>query len=157
MQGMNLRRLLIGAPLATNQLIHQRLNRVKALAVFSSDALSSSAYATEAIPLDVVQSPYHEIGRPLLDYLHDYDLKCDSSIPTIVVLPEFVVSKWWERLLHNGTSITIREALYHDQIERGKGRLVINVPYRIGDALYEPEMVGTLPEVAPVRVDATTE
>ncbi len=45
----DLRRLLIGSPFATSQAIHERLSKVKALAVFSSDALSSSAYATEEI------------------------------------------------------------------------------------------------------------
>jgi amino acid transporter len=44
-----LRRLIIGAPLRTTQEIHERLTKVKALAVFSSDALSSVAYATEEI------------------------------------------------------------------------------------------------------------
>jgi amino acid transporter len=43
------RRVLIGAPLATSQLAHERLPKTKALAVFASDALSSSAYATEEI------------------------------------------------------------------------------------------------------------
>src|SRR3990170_3737234 len=43
------KRLLLGAPLASAQIAHQRLTKVKALAVFSSDALSSSAYATEEI------------------------------------------------------------------------------------------------------------
>ncbi len=91
--------------------------------------------------IDVVESPYREVGKPLIDYLHDIDKKSVVKIPTMVVLPEFVVSKWWQRYLHNGTSVTIREALYHDQIARGKGRPVINVPYRIGDTLYQPDMV----------------
>ncbi len=43
------RRVLIGSPFATSQAIHERLTKVKALAVFASDALSSSAYATEEI------------------------------------------------------------------------------------------------------------
>lgn len=96
----------------------------------------------EAVPLDVISSPFREVGRPLLKYLHDVDVQSEYCVPTMVVLPEFVVSKWWQRLLHNGTSVTIRDALYHDQIERGRGRPVINVPYRIGDELYQPEMVG---------------
>ncbi len=91
--------------------------------------------------IDVVPSPYREVGKPLIDYLHKVDEKSTIKIPTMVVLPEFVVSKWWQRYLHNGTSIAIREALYHDQIARGKGRPIISVPYRIGDALYQPEMV----------------
>jgi hypothetical protein len=73
--------------------------------------------------------------------LHKVDEKSTIKIPTMVVLPEFVVSKWWHRFLHNGTSVAIREALYHDQIARGKGRPIISVPYRIGDTLYQPEMV----------------
>jgi amino acid transporter len=43
------RRVLIGRPLATDQEIDERLSKKKALAIFSSDAISSSAYATEEI------------------------------------------------------------------------------------------------------------
>ena len=42
-----LKRVLIGQPLPTSQAIHERLTKLKALAVLSSDALSSVAYATE--------------------------------------------------------------------------------------------------------------
>jgi len=44
-----LRRILIGKPIATEHEHEERLTKVKALAVFSSDALSSVAYATEEI------------------------------------------------------------------------------------------------------------
>ncbi len=44
-----LKRLLVGRPLTTDQLAHERLSKSIALAVFASDALSSVAYATEAI------------------------------------------------------------------------------------------------------------
>ncbi|HWQ29063.1 MAG TPA: APC family permease, partial [Dehalococcoidia bacterium] len=44
-----IRRILIGEPLATAELPHERLSKLKALAVYSSDNLSSSAYATEEI------------------------------------------------------------------------------------------------------------
>ncbi|MGD9712477.1 MAG: APC family permease [Thermomicrobiales bacterium] len=43
------KRVVIGAPLATAQAAHERLTNAKALAVLSSDALSSVAYATEEI------------------------------------------------------------------------------------------------------------
>ena len=42
---------LVGAPLASAELAHERLTKVKALAVLSSDALSSSAYAIDEILL----------------------------------------------------------------------------------------------------------
>jgi amino acid transporter len=48
------KRLLVGIPLATAQLPYERLTKVKALAIFSSDAISSSAYATEATLLILV-------------------------------------------------------------------------------------------------------
>jgi amino acid transporter len=43
----DLKRVVIGSPFATSQAIHERLSKVKALAVLGSDPLSSSAYATE--------------------------------------------------------------------------------------------------------------
>jgi amino acid transporter len=48
------RHLVLGAPLPTAEEAHQRLTKVKALAVYSSDALSSVAYATEEILLVLV-------------------------------------------------------------------------------------------------------
>jgi amino acid transporter len=48
---MRVRRLIIGPPLSTAQSVHERIPKAKALAVFASDALSSSAYATEEILL----------------------------------------------------------------------------------------------------------
>ena len=48
------KKLFVGSPLATAQARHERLSRTSALAVFSSDALSSVAYATEEILLVLV-------------------------------------------------------------------------------------------------------
>ena len=45
------KRLVVGNPLKTKQAVHERLTKKTALAVFSSDALSSTAYATEEILL----------------------------------------------------------------------------------------------------------
>ncbi|MBC7541304.1 MAG: APC family permease [Candidatus Sericytochromatia bacterium] len=45
------KRAVLGSPLATAALAHQRLTKLKALSVLSSDALSSVAYATEEIIL----------------------------------------------------------------------------------------------------------
>lgn len=46
---MNVGRILIGKPLETKDLPHQAISKVVGLAVFASDALSSTAYATEEI------------------------------------------------------------------------------------------------------------
>jgi amino acid transporter len=47
MQRLNLGRLLIGKPLETKELPHQAISKLVGLAVFASDALSSTAYATQ--------------------------------------------------------------------------------------------------------------
>lgn len=49
-----IKRVLLGNPFASSQIVHERLDKVKALAIFSSDALSSSAYATEEILIVLV-------------------------------------------------------------------------------------------------------
>lgn len=48
------KRVVVGAPLATSELEGQKISKTKALAVFSSDALSSSAYATDEILLVLI-------------------------------------------------------------------------------------------------------
>jgi amino acid transporter len=58
----NLRYLLIGRPLATAEQAQERLSKLKALAVFSSDNLSSSAYATEEILLVLILAGTGSLG-----------------------------------------------------------------------------------------------
>jgi amino acid transporter len=48
------KRVIIGSPFATSQAIHERLTKLKALPVFSSDALSSSTYGPEEILIMLV-------------------------------------------------------------------------------------------------------
>ena len=49
-----IRHLIIGSPLPTHEVAHRRLNKTRALAAFSPDALSSLAYANEEIFLALV-------------------------------------------------------------------------------------------------------
>jgi amino acid transporter len=58
-----LKRFIIGRALRTEQAAHERLSKKTALAVFSSDALSSTAYATEEILLVLaVAAAYGQVG-----------------------------------------------------------------------------------------------
>lgn len=67
-----LRHLLIGPPLTTQQLAHERLHKIRAAAAFSPHALSSIAYPVIATlkeiklsPALVLESPFpmsHECG-----------------------------------------------------------------------------------------------
>src|SRR6266705_3772405 len=61
----NVKRVFIGAPIATAQAEHERLTKFKALAVLSSDAISSVAYATEAILLSLVAAGSGNLGITL--------------------------------------------------------------------------------------------
>src|SRR5436305_1371100 len=60
-----LKRLLIGEPLATAESEHERLTKFKALAVLSSDAISSVAYATEAILATLIVAGSVNLGLTL--------------------------------------------------------------------------------------------
>jgi hypothetical protein len=59
-----LKHFLVGNPLKTAQAAHERLSKKTALAIFSSDALSSTAYATEEILL--VLAVAAALVRPVL-------------------------------------------------------------------------------------------
>lgn len=59
---LRIKRLLIGTPLPSSEAMHQRLSKITALAVLSSDALSSTAYATEQILLVLVATQGEHLG-----------------------------------------------------------------------------------------------
>lgn len=69
------------------------------------------------IPLVIKYSPYREIVGPLVEFIEsaEYDLtECDI---VSVILPQFIVRKFWHRILHNNTRVHIeRELLKHKQI-----------------------------------------
>ena len=75
------------------------------------------------IPLVIVESPYRQLVGPLVTYLDVMDTDPDAM--TIVVVPEFIVRHWWERVLHNRTAERLRHALI------GRPNTVVAlVPYR---------------------------
>jgi amino acid transporter len=62
-----LKHTLIGKPLSTDEVPHQTISKKVGLAVFASDALSSTAYATEAI-LEVLAFAVPVVGSFVLGY-----------------------------------------------------------------------------------------
>src|SRR5579862_4800892 len=73
---------LLGQPLATERLAHERLGIPTALAVFSSDCISSSAYATEEILVRLV---------PVIGILA-FSLVVPITIAMLVVLGFLILS-----------------------------------------------------------------
>ncbi|MDQ3819306.1 MAG: APC family permease [Acidobacteriota bacterium] len=59
----SLKRFFVGGPIRTEHAMHERLTKKTALAVFSSDALSSTAYATEEILLVLAVAAYATNGQ----------------------------------------------------------------------------------------------
>jgi amino acid transporter len=60
-----IKRVLIGSPIPTSRAVHERLTKVKALAVLSSDVISSVAYATEAILATLIAAGSASLGLTL--------------------------------------------------------------------------------------------
>jgi amino acid transporter len=63
--GYRAKRLLLGPPFKTTQLVHERISKRVALAVFSSDPISSTAYATEEMLLVLVVAGSAAVGLAL--------------------------------------------------------------------------------------------
>jgi amino acid transporter len=59
------KRVLIGSPIPSSQAEHERLTKFKALAVLSSDVISSVAYATEAILASLIAAGSASLGLTL--------------------------------------------------------------------------------------------
>ena len=83
------------------------------------------------IPLVTVQSPYRSIIGPLLDFLDETDRQHNDGQLAAVVLPEFIPAKWWQNLLHNQTSRSIKNALLYRRRNLGFQRVIIDVPYHL--------------------------
>jgi amino acid transporter len=62
------------------------------------------------IPLETVDSPYREMTRPVLDFLDTLDQGLSNHVITVVI-PEFVVHRWWEQVLHNQSALMLKARL----------------------------------------------
>lgn len=80
----SLKRTVIGEPFPTGQEIHERLDKVRALAVFASDPISSNAYATEAIMSVLVV-----LGSGALAMLREFDSLYNKTNELSTNLAEF--------------------------------------------------------------------
>jgi amino acid transporter len=77
------------------------------------------------LPLEILDSPYREIGRPIHAWVRAILEEQPRTFVTIVI-PEIVVRKWWNRLLHNQTALTLKGTfLFEPSV------VVSSVPYRL--------------------------
>ncbi len=67
------------------------------------------------IPLIVKYSPYRELINPLVKYIESEEHQSSLGDMITVVMPQFVVSKWWHTIYHNQTANAIRKRLLKDR------------------------------------------
>lgn len=73
------------------------------------------------VPLTVVEAPFRDLGPPLLEEIRRHTVRGDTVVT--VVLPEFVVKGWWQKLLHNQTALFIKRLLLFEP-----GVVAVSVP-----------------------------
>jgi amino acid transporter len=77
------------------------------------------------VPLEIVHSPYRELTRPVLRFIDELEVRYPNEVITVVI-PEFVVRKWWAHLLHNQSALILKGRLLFR-----KGTVVTSVPYHL--------------------------
>ncbi len=77
------------------------------------------------VPLKVLYSPYREIIRPIVDYTRSIRDANPRGV-VAVYIPEYVVGRWWEQVLHNQTALRLKGRLLFTP-----GVMVISVPYQL--------------------------
>ncbi|WP_205472614.1 APC family permease [Nocardioides sp. SYSU D00038] len=77
------------------------------------------------IPLKVLHSPYRELVRPIVAYATEIRRANPRGVVSVFI-PEYVVGRWWEQLLHNQTALRLKGRLLFTP-----GVMVTSVPYQL--------------------------
>ena len=79
-----------------------------------------------AVPLTVLDSPYRDITRPVINYVRSVRRESPRDL-IVVFLPEYIVRHWWEQILHNQTALRLKTVLLFTP-----GVVVASVPWQLG-------------------------
>lgn len=77
------------------------------------------------VSLKVLESPYREITKPVVDYVRNFRRASPRDLVTVYV-PEYVVGHWWEHLLHNQSALRLKSRLLFTP-----GVMVVSVPWQL--------------------------
>jgi hypothetical protein len=77
------------------------------------------------VALKVIESPYREITKPVLDYVKRVRTDNPRSVVTVFI-PEYVVGHWWEQILHNQSALRLKGRLLFQP-----GVMVTSVPWQL--------------------------
>ncbi len=79
------------------------------------------------LPLEVIEAPYRDLVPPVLAFLDELDARNGEDHVTTVILPEFVVTHWWEQIFHNQNALALKARLLF------RPRTVVtSVPFHVG-------------------------
>ena len=93
------------------------------------------------VPLKILDSPYREVIRPIVQYTRAIREAQPRGV-VAVFIPEYVVGRWWERLLHNQTAFRLKGRLLFNP-----GVMVISVPYLLSSGHLGERRAELLDEV----------
>ncbi|MCU1645469.1 MAG: putative amino acid permease YdaO [Nocardia sp.] len=77
------------------------------------------------IPLKVIESPYREITGPVVEEIKRQRKSRPRDVVSVFI-PEYVVGRWWENLLHNQSSLRLKARLLFEP-----GVMVTSVPFQL--------------------------
>jgi amino acid transporter len=77
------------------------------------------------VDLEVVVDQYRNLRGTVLRYVEELEQRYDDDRITVVI-PEFVVHRWWEHLLHNQAALFLKGALLFKE-----NVAVVSVPYQV--------------------------
>lgn len=76
--------------------------------------------------ISVVKSPYREFYKPFLKFIESIEKSSDPDTIITIVIPQFITTTWWSKILHNQTSFILRTMLL-----KKNNIIVVSVPYLI--------------------------
>ncbi len=85
------------------------------------------------VPLTVLDSPYRDVTNTVLEHIRGLRREGGPRDVVCVFVPEYVVGKWWENLLHNQSALRLKARLLFEP-----GVMVTNVPWQIDARDDEP-------------------
>ncbi|MGR3934078.1 APC family permease [Streptomyces sp. BRA346] len=77
------------------------------------------------VPLKILDSPYREITRPVIDYVKGLRRESPRDVVSVYI-PEYVVGHWYEHLLHNQSALRLKGRLLFTP-----GVMVTSVPWQL--------------------------
>ncbi|MCY1159660.1 MAG: family permease [Citricoccus sp.] len=96
------------------------------------------------VPVTVLASPYREMAEPLIRHLRTLRRSSPRDL-VVVYIPEYVVARGWQSLLHNRTTQRIKERLH-----REPGVMVASVPWQLSRRQGSGGDTRPLPESGPI-------